>query len=41
MLQVGGLCTLGRNPKDPRVEYRDGKFGCDLSMDDDDDLMDI
>ncbi|KAG6789484.1 hypothetical protein POTOM_005582 [Populus tomentosa] len=39
--KVGGLCTLGRNPKDTRVENRGGKFGCDLSMDGDDDLMDI
>ena len=43
LLQVGGLCTLGWNPKGARVEYRDGKFGRDFSMADDDDgsLMDM
>ncbi|KAJ6424717.1 hypothetical protein OIU84_025475 [Salix udensis] len=29
---VGGLCTLGWNPKGTRVECRDGKFGRDFSM---------
>ncbi|KAJ6755140.1 PROTEIN RETICULATA-RELATED 2 CHLOROPLASTIC-RELATED [Salix purpurea] len=29
---VGGLCTLGWNPKGTRVECREGKFGRDFSM---------